>query len=409
MENKAKIEKTGFCAACVFLLCYFMMLFDFPNKLTILFGSIICLVLLVKQKKFRLDSGICLLTLTLASYFIILNGVPRAFTMSLPYVGLVIYVLAHYLSCEVIARRDGEKKFIVLILVMVAGVTIHGLLNSYLFLDGQFQYPYTVRIWADIWKHDYVPGTWQVVYFLPVLAIAFPMLIYWKKNKIVNTLMLLSALFFVYISMASESRTSVVIFAAVFCVQLLLYVLVERNKVAQMFKSRKVWVATGVVAVLLIIAGIVVIKSPLGQSFLSIMGRNGGILNNIRFQIQRRGLEQLFEYPWGGYQMNFLGYAHSHNTWIDIADAAGVIPFFSFAAYTLLTIYEMIRWLLKKEISTERKLIVAGIYGAFFLYYTVERGLGGSMHFMTPWFFLNGMVHGELSMMKRDLYTLNKE
>ena len=99
--------------------------------------------------------------------------------------------------------------------------------------------------------------------------------------------------------------------------------------------------------------------------------------------------------------MNFLGYAHAHNTWIDIADAAGLIPFFSFAAYTFLTIYELIKWLLKEEISNLRKLIVFGIYGAFFLYYTVERGLGGSMHFMTPWFYLNGMVHGELSIMKK--------
>lgn len=402
MDNKAKLEKIGFGAVCIFLLCYFMMLFDFPNRLTILFGSIICLVLLVQQRKFRLDLGIFLLILTLSSYFIILYGIPRAFTMSLPYVGLVIYVLAHYLSCEVLGQEHGENRMKVLLFTMVIGVTVHGLLNSYLFLDGQFQYKDTVRIWADIWKDGYMAGTWQVVYFLPALAITFPMLIYWKKNKIINSLMLVVSLFFLYISMASESRTSVVIFAGVIFAELLLYALLERKRIAELFKNKKVWVASVMVAVLLLIAGVTVIMSPLGQNFISIMGRNGGILNNIRFQIQRRGLEQLFVYPMGGYKMNFLGYAHSHNTWIDIADAAGVIPFFAFAAYTFLTIYELIRWLAKKEISTERKLIVAGIYGAFFLYYTVERGLGGSMHFMTPWFFINGLVHGELVMLKKN-------
>ena len=402
MDNKAKLEKIGFGAVCIFLLCYFMMLFDFPNKLTILFGSIICLVLVIQQRKFRLDWGICLLTLTLGSYFIILYGMPRAFTMSLPYVGLVIYVLAHYLSCEVLGQKHGENKIIILLFTMIIGVTVHGLLNSCLFLDGQFQYEDTVRIWADIWKDGYMAGTWQVVYFLPALAITFPMLIYWKKNKIINSLMLIVSVFFLYISMASESRTSVVIFAGVACAELLLYALLERKRIAELLKNKKVWVASVIVAVLLLIVGVTVIMSPLGQKFISIMGRNGGILNNIRFQIQRRGLEQLFVYPMGGYKMNFLGYAHSHNTWIDIADAAGVIPFFAFAAYTFLTIYELIRWLAKKEISTERKLIVAGIYGAFFLYYTVERGLGGSMHFMTPWFFINGLVHGELSMLKKN-------
>ena len=174
MDNKTKIEKTGVATVYIFLLCYFMMLFDFPNKLTILFGSIICMVLLVKQRKFRLDLGICLLTATLASYFIIIEGAVRAFTMSLPYVGIVIYVLAHYLSCEVFQMDNREKKMMILTFVMITGVTIHGLLNSYLFLDGQFQYEYTVRIWADIWKDGYMAGTWQVVYFLPALAIMLP-------------------------------------------------------------------------------------------------------------------------------------------------------------------------------------------------------------------------------------------
>ena len=108
----------------------------------------------------------------------------------------------------------------------------------------------------------------------------------------------------------------------------------------------------------------------------------------------------------GGYQMHFLGYPHAHNTWIDIADAAGVIPFFLYAAYTFVTVYEMIRWLFVKEISVERKLMVSGLYGIFFLYYTVERGLGGSMHYMTPWFLVNAMVHGELATMKKTKRTI---
>ena len=44
--------------------------------------------------------------------------------------------------------------------------------------------------------------------------------------------------------------------------------------------------------------------------------------------------------------------------------------------------------------------MTVGIYGSLFLYYMVERGIEGSMHFMTPWFFINGMIHGELSAIK---------
>lgn len=135
---------------------------------------------------------------------------------------------------------------------------------------------------------------------------------------------------------------------------------------------------------------------------MEIMDRDGGILNNIRFKLQRMALEQLFVYPMGGDQMSFMGYPHAHNAWLDIANMAGVIPFFAFAAYTFLTVYELIRWLMRKDISTERKLMLTGIYGAFFLYYTVERAFESSMHFMTPWFFINGLVHGELTKEKNE-------
>lgn len=400
MKERTSVGNVLFNLVWVFLCCYFMQLFNFPNVLTIVIGSFFCLAMLVKQKRFRLDLGTVLLTLTMASYFLILYG-NRAFTMALPYVGVLIYVLAHYLACEIeIDHVDKEKYYWKMLCALVIGYSIHGILNSFLFLKGEFQYADTVRIWKDIWEKWYMPGTWQVIFFLPVLACVFPAIIYIKKNKLINMIFLMTAMLFIYISLASESRTSILAFPIVFLVQVILYLLYEREKIKILFKKRNVQYLASVMIVALIIMVIILRKHPLISSFMSIMGRDGGILNNIRFKIHREGLRQLFVYPFGGYQMSFLGYAHAHNTWIDIADAAGIIPFFLFAAYTFLTLYELIRWLMKKEISAERKLMVAGLYGIFFLFYTVEVGLGGSMHYMTPWFFVNAMVHGELSMSK---------
>ena len=147
---------------------------------------------------------------------------------------------------------------------------------------------------------------------------------------------------------------------------------------------------------MLIAAAFLIRKHPLVSSFLSIMGRDGGILNNIRFKLQRAALQQLPLYPFGGDQMDFMGYPYAHNAWLDMANEAGWIPFGAYAIYTFHVVYELIRWLMKKEVSTERKIILAGLFGAFFLYYTVERAFDGSLHFMTPWHFMNGLVHGEL-------------
>lgn len=400
MKKQISLEKISFYAVWVFLCCYFMQLFNFPNVLTIAIGGMFCLIMLIRQKCFRLDIGTVLLTLTMASYFFILYG-KRAFTMSLPYVGVLIYVLAHYLSCEIeINHTDKENLYWKILCALVIGYSIHGIMSSLMFLRGEFQYADTVRIWMDGWGEWYLPGTWQVIFFLPILSWVFPAIIYIKKHKLINVCFIVVAMLFIYISLASESRTSMLAFPIVFLGQIVLFLLLEREKVSRFFRQKRVKYLTVIIVIVLIIAVLALRKHPLISSFLSIMGRDGGILNNIRFKIHREGLRQLFVYPFGGYQMSFLGYAHAHNTWIDIADAAGVIPFFLFAAYTFLTLYELIRWLMKKEISAERKLMVAGLYGIFFLFYTVEIGLGGSMHYMTPWFFVNAMVHGELSMSK---------
>ena len=39
--------------------------------------------------------------------------------------------------------------------------------------------------------------------------------------------------------------------------------------------------------------------------------------------------------------MDHLGFAHTHNAWLDIADIGGVIPFFSFILYLCDRIYEL--------------------------------------------------------------------
>ncbi len=386
-------------AVLVFLCCYFMMLFDFPNVLTIIFGAVICLVLLIKQRRFRIDVGICLLTITMASYFVIVFGT-RGLTMSLPYVGLVMYVLGNYLGSEVKTKEDSERKFLLLLFMLVLGHSIHGMLNSYLFLDGQWDNG-DIRVWMDCWMGICLPGTQQIVYFLPAIAMVFPAIIYFKNRKCVNALVIFAAFFFIYISMYSQTRTSVLIFPLVFAAQAVLYVMLEWKRIRRIFSNKKVKLVSLGILILLIAAGLLLKNHPIVSEFMGIMGRDGGILNNIRFKLQRRALQQLFLYPMGGDQMDFMGYPYAHNAWLDMANMGGLIPFFAFAAYTFLTVYELIRWLMRKEISTERKLILAGIYGAFFLYYTVERAFDGSMHFMTPWFFINGLVHAELTEEKK--------
>lgn len=392
--QQKNVQTIFWSAVMVFLCCYFMMLFDFPNRITILIGSLICLMLLIKQRAFRLDLNTGLLTVTIASYYIILYGT-RAFTMSLPYVGILMYVLGNYLSAEVGERPDSEKFYRWFLMMLIAGHAIHGVLNSALFLDGQL-FEGDIRVWKDIWMPLTIPGTQQIVYFLPALAMVFPSMMYFRQKKILSSVMIVLAFFFIYISMASQTRTSVLILPLVFAAQLFLYMILEWKKVKKVLSHKNTKIIGAVLLVVLVGVIFILKDHPFVSSFIGIMGRDGGIFNNIRFKLQRSALQQLVLYPMGGDQMDFMGYPYAHNAWLDMANMAGWIPFFAFTGYTFHAIWELICWLRKKEIPTERKLILAGIFGAFFLYYTVERAFDGSMHFMTPWFFINGLVHGEL-------------
>lgn len=392
---KNNVQTITFGAICLFLCCYFMQIFDFPNVLTVILGGILCLAVIVQQRRIRIDAGFCLLLLTMISYYVIVNGVRGLFFMIL-YIPPVLYLLA---SAAVDGIEDDvDKNIRFLIFAFVLGYAVHGLLNSYMYYAG-YVIPGT-RQWQDFWTGAIVPGTQHTAYFLPVLALFFPALIYFRKRKWSGGLLVVVTVFFGYTSLATKSRMSVMIFAMVFCAQAVLFVLLERET-AKKLVSGRMFQAGCIVLVIAVIAGAFAMKdSDVVVAFMENMGKGGGIFHNVRFEAQRLALSQLFDFPLGGRQME-LGRTYCHNTWLDMANAGGLIPFFAFTAYTIYTLYELVRLLLKKEIPTETKLMLAGLYGAFFLYLSVEPALDASIHLVTPWIFVNGLIHGRLTWKNR--------
>ena len=390
---KDKTQTITFCGVCIFLFCYFLHIFNMPNELTVILGGILCLALVVQQKKLRIDLGICLLMLTLISYYVIINGISGMFYAIL-YIPPIIYELGNYMVSTIEDKNDVDNELLVLIFIMVIAYTIHGILNSYMWYAG-YVVPGTRR-WQDFWSGEIVPGTQHVAFFLPALAMFFPSMICMKKRKSLNAWIILTAIFFGYTSLATKSRMSVLIFIIVFFMQISFVILCEKNNVRKYLSNKKVWMI-GLVILILVVGGVIAIKdSAVVVAFIENMSKGGGILNNVRFKAQRMALQQIFIYPMGGNLMDLGGISHSHNTWLDMANAAGVIPFLTFTGYTVYTLYELIYLLVQKDISTEIKIMLAGLYGAFFLYFSVEPAVEASIHLVTPWIFVNGTIHGRV-------------
>ena len=391
---KNHVQTMTFAAVLMFLCCYFMQIFNMPNVIVVGIGAILCLVMLIQQKRFRIDIGICLLAVTMISYYVIVNGMRGAFFVVL-YIPLILYEMGNY---SVWAIKKDDKKLRMLIGAFVLGFAIHGILNAYMYYAG-YVIPGT-RQWADFWHRGSGPGTQHTSYFLPVFALAFPAVAYFMKRKWSGFVILAMTAFFGYTSLATKSRMAVLIFALVCCVQVVIYIMTEQEKVKKLVTDKRFWMIVAALIIAVIGAFFVVKDSAVVAAFIDNMSKGGGILNNVRFEAQRLALEQLFDHPMGGRLMD-LGRTYCHNTWLDMANAAGLIPFFAFAGYTVYTACETIRLVLSKEIVPETKMIIAGLYVAFFLYMSVEPALDASIHLVTPWIFVNGLIHGCLSKERR--------
>ena len=92
--------------------------------------------------------------------------------------------------------------------------------------------------------------------------------------------------------------------------------------------------------------------------------------------------------------MDLYGLEHAHNVWLDIANAAGVIPFFILLMYTIVSIVDMVKFLRNTQVGHELKYIVSGLYISLLLYYMVEPALMANIRFFIPWPYLNGIIRG---------------
>lgn len=386
-----------YIAVIFFLTCYFMELCNFQMFWMLAGCALFCLVLFWKQKAIRIDLGIVFLVITMYSYYIIQYGMRAIITM-IPYVPLVMYVMTNYLAAEFKGDVDWERKFIGILYSLIIGYAIHGILNSYMYYAGYIKEG--TRQWIDFWTQAYKPATQHSLLYLPILATLFPAIIWFHKNKIRSIGVIALSIFFLYTSIVTKSRIPILIVGMVFCGEAMLYLILENKMIKKILSNRKLWIAVFGFLGAVIIVGYFAKDIEIIRNFVDSFSRGGGILHNVRFELQARALQQLFDYPMGGRQMDlFFKYERQyiHNTWLDMANASGIIPFFAFTSFTVYSIINLIRFLVKKDISTEIKILTAGIYATFFLFYSVEPAFDASINYISPWMLLNGMMQGILS------------
>ena len=92
--------------------------------------------------------------------------------------------------------------------------------------------------------------------------------------------------------------------------------------------------------------------------------------------------------------MELAGLNYAHNVWLDLANAAGVIPFVALVGYTILSFFDLIKLLKSAYVSQGIKYAASGIYLAFVLYYMIEPALEANILYLIPWIYINGIIYG---------------
>lgn len=389
-EKIKKKEKWIFIVSLMILLAFFTQLFNFPNKLAIICTFLICIIYCIVQKKVLFGTREVLLLITMLLY-IWFSG-RRNFTG----ISIVVLLVLFQMTARYLENSSGNSEIMIqrlwlLLGVFVLGYTIHAALNAKMFLKlgSDFQ----VRRWMDFWTGSDVPATQHNFYYLPVMALVFPALLYIKRRKLVCSLILIAAVFSLWFSLITQSRSLLFIFMLVFIWEIFLLVVYNWKDKK---RRRKIFCCGGIVLAVLIVAGwLVWLNRDAIQltSFYTIFSRDGGILHNVRFQAQYNVVKQLFVYPFGGYHMDLAGLNYAHNVWLDMANAAGVIPFVLMLVYTLLGMYDLFFLLRSEKVCQAVKYVISGLWIVMILYYMVEPALESSVQFIVPWTFMNGLIY----------------
>lgn len=388
-------QKIIYDAVLIFLFLFFFQLMGSHKMIffatSTLLGGLICLGYAWKQKKLRVAVPEIILALSFFSYTLI-SKMSISFMilfMSLPPLFLLI---GKYLSKDIVSEKNSGSYIFRYIMLFVSAYALHGLLNCLIYfrdgIPGE-------REWNDVWG-EFLPATQHSLYTLPVLSLMFFAFLYWKKYKALCTGTICIGIFFLFQALHSLSRTQIMIWILIMFWEVLLFILLNRKNEKVMRIVKRCAVILAIVCGILAVFSIVNYNTLQNWEIVRIFHRGGGILHNVRFQAQIRVLQQLFVYPFGNTEMDLGGLYYAHNVWLDMAKATGVIPFFLLLIYTVISLVDMVKFLLDTSVAPELKYMSSGLYFALLLYYMVEPALDANIAYLIPWFYLHGIVNGYL-------------
>ncbi|MDO9630121.1 MAG: hypothetical protein Q7I99_09505, partial [Acholeplasmataceae bacterium] len=331
-----KAFKILFIAIWMYLLLLITINFiDRINELIRIFFvySIIFLILFKHKITFNLE--LVLLLLFGTSYYFMYTR--YQYNLEWTHIRLWLGAPALYFAGKSFISEKTEKYFKWTLLLFAFGLFTYGflgMLNYYTYLP-----PYNGVVTQDIWSGEVIGATLSGVYYTAIGSLFVYFIVNVKLKKFWYMQIVYFALFglSIYFSIKLRNRTFFVITGIVILVGLFTNLYVYKKSIIK----RLFYVPL----VILFIYGIYHFNLLGVQDFITstrwyirVMETiDEGLLADPRFKVYGIVRDQIFLYPFGGYQMDLGGLTHAHNMWLDALHTAGVYSFFLLIAYTLMT------------------------------------------------------------------------
>ncbi len=254
---------------------------------------------------------------------------------------LVIYLLgpwtAYLMGHLFVTRSKKENAFYLLILVLTAGMCLHGFLNVIAYLSSDYYETYSyLRLSVDFWRGDLVSVTTTGMLYTFATGLSMGQLFSQKplKQKLPYAVIFAGG---IAATVLFANKTLLVIVAMLFAWYLL--TLLFSTKVSSAKKVGAVIVVVIFLALLSVMWGGDVGGLRTWISELKIFSRLQ-TENDSRFRAWMVIFENFnfLRYPFGGNHMFDLSGKFLHNLWLDVYDTAGAVPFVALLIFTVLAV-----------------------------------------------------------------------
>lgn len=397
--EQLEVEKKGLDWIWLVIVFLFSInLFEKGHLLLLLLLLVGLIVINYKESKFKITIDQLLIFLFSISYFVILSmhRSPGTGAMLIYLIGPITCYFIGYFIIKV------DSKFIVKTMLSITlGLFLYGLLNmiNYFQIYGFNPNLTGLRVVPNIWTGGVLTATLQGTYFALVSSLLFYSYILLKKGKyiLLPIIIIGCTIFSIISSFILGNRTLIVIVMVSFVISFLVYSFLERKNKKEFFKVLLYF--SGLLSLIFIffISNSFGLKDFVLHSTWYSRTETASMLDDARIKFYKIALSQMFDFPFGGYNMSFT---YAHNLLLDVLNATGLIPFFFLLLYTLNSIKGVVNIIIYKSIDLQFKIFTLSIYLGFFLVFMVEPILEGVPYMFLLFILFNGMTNKYIEVCK---------